>query len=270
MRVRTADAARRSALVAIVAVLVAGARPSAQFEKTISSTFDGWTHLADGSYELVFGYMNRNADEIDVPLGSANQLDPAPADHGQPTNFLPGRQRAAFRIHVPADFKGKYVWTLTYAGVTQTATASIDQNYSLDVGDPEPPTVKAPADLTARVDQPVKLTPVVGAAPRPPVPQNADVVARRSAGAPIAVWWSKFRGPGTITFGDGPKAAVAGPTPRNREQPLGAFRVACANPPAADCGTTTARFSAPGTYLIRIVAAERSASNALLKVVVTP
>lgn len=269
MRVRNGDV-RRSALVAIVALVMAGARPSAQFEKTISSTFDGWTHLADGSYELVFGYMNRNADEIDVPLGPANQMDPAPADQGQPTTFIPGRQRAAFRIKVPSDFKGRYVWTLTYAGVTQTATASIDQNYSLDVGDPEPPTVKVSGDVTARVNAAVKLTAVVGAAPRPPVPQNADIVARRSGGAPIAVWWSKFRGPGTITFGDSPKAGSTGPTARNREQPLGSFRVTCTNPPAADCGATMARFSAPGTYLIRVVAAERSAANTLLKVVVTP
>jgi hypothetical protein len=267
MRVGIADV-RRNALVAIVALLVAGARPSAQFEKTISSTFDGWSHLPDGSYDLVFGYMNRNASEVDVPLGAANQLDPAPADRGQPTSFLPGRQRNAFRIHVPSDFKGKYVWTLTYAGVTQTATASIDQNYSLDVGDPEPPTVKV-TDATARVNQPVKLTPVVGAAPRPPVPANADVVAKRSGGAPIAVWWSKFRGPGTITFGDSTKAAAA-PTQRNREQPLGTFRVTCTNPPTADCGATTVRFSEPGAYVIRVVAAERSAANALIKVVVTP
>jgi hypothetical protein len=66
---------------------------------------------------------------------------------------------------VPADFKGKHVWTLTYAGVTQIATASIDQNYSLDVGDPEPPTVKVSGDVTARVNAPVKLTALVGAAP---------------------------------------------------------------------------------------------------------
>jgi hypothetical protein len=130
--------------------------------------------------------------------------------------------------------------------------------------------VKAPADVSARVNQPVALTPIVGPAPRPPVPPNADIVARRSGGAPISVWWSKFRGPGTITFGEGAKTAPSGPTPRTREQPLGSFRVACTNPPAADCGATTARFSAPGTYLIRIVAAERSAANTLLKVTVAP
>lgn len=269
MSVGKADLARRSVLVAVAALLVAGAHPAAQFEKTISSTFDGWNKLADGSYELVFGYMNRNADEVEIPLGATNQVEPAPADRGQPTTFLPGRQRNAFRVHVPADFKGKYVWTLTYAGLTQTATASIDQNYSLDVGDPEPPTIKA-ADATGKVNQPVTLTPAVGPAPRPPVDPNADIVARRAGIAPINVWWSKFRGPGTITFGDTPKAGPAGPTPRNREQPLGTFRVTCTNPPTAECGATTARFSAPGTYLIRVVAAERSAANTLLKVVVTP
>lgn len=269
MRVRTGMAARRGALVALMALVMAGARPSAQFEKTISSTFDGWSKLPDGSYDLVFGYMNRNADEIEIPLGAGNQLEPAPADHGQPTSFLPGRQRNSFRIHVPADFKGKFVWTLTYAGLTQTATASIDQNYSLDVGDPEPPTIKAPADAAAKVDQPVKLTPAVKAAPRPAVDPKADIVAKRAGNAPITVWWSKYRGPGTITFGDGPKTGSANPNARNREQPLGSFRVVCPNPPAADCGTTTARFSQPGTYLIRIVAAERSAANTMMKVVVT-
>src|SRR5215831_1948816 len=234
MSVGKAGLARQSVLIAAAALLVASAHPSAQFEKTISSTFDGWNKLADGSFELVFGYMNRNADPIEVPLGPGNQVDPAPADRGQPTSFLPGRQRNAFRIHVPAGFKGKYVWTVTYAGLTQTATASIDQNYSLDVGDPEPPTIKAPADATAKVDQPVKLTPTVGAAPRPAVDPNADIVARRAGNAPINVWWSKFRGPGTITFGDGPRPGAANPAARNREQPLGTFRITCSNPPTAE------------------------------------
>src|SRR5256885_16709274 len=81
MPLRSVNAPRWSGVIAAVAVVVAAsARPSAQFERTISATFDGWTHLADGSYDLVFGYMNRNADEIDIPVGAANQVDPAPAD----------------------------------------------------------------------------------------------------------------------------------------------------------------------------------------------
>ena len=214
--------------------------------------------------------MNRNATEVEVPLGAANQLEPAPADHGQPTNFLPGRQRAAFRVPVSATFNGKYAWTLTFAGMTQVATASIDQNYSLDVGDPEPPGVKAGSDQTVTISGVARLTPGVSAPPPAPAPGNPNVVARRAGGAPISVWWSKFRGPGTVAFGDGerPEPSPAGPTAR--EVPMGTYRLTCTNPPAATCGATTARFSAPGTYWLRVVAAERSASNAAVKVVVTP
>jgi hypothetical protein len=253
-----------------VALLLCQVHPGAQFEKTLSATFDGWNLQPDGSYELVFGYMNRNATEVEVPLGPGNQLDPAPADHGQPTSFLPGRQRAAFRIPVPANFKGKYVWTVTYAGNTQVATASIDQNYSLDVGDPEPPRVKGGPDQTIRLSESAQLSPVVSPPLPPPASTNPDVVARRSAGARISVWWSKYRGPGTVTFGDGGHAEAASPGPTGRENPAGTFRLACTNPPAAGCGATQARFSTPGTYWLRVVAAERSASNALMKVVVNP
>ena len=82
-------------VLAMAAVLLAFAGPDAatQFERTISATYDGWSELPDGSYDLVFGYMNRNPSEIEIPLGPNNTIDPAPADQGQPTNFLPGRQR---------------------------------------------------------------------------------------------------------------------------------------------------------------------------------
>jgi hypothetical protein len=260
----------RCALAVAAAVLLFESRPTAQFEKTVSATFDGWSRRVDGSYELVFGYMNRNTTEVEIPLGAANQIEPAPADHGQPTNFLAGRQRAAFRIAVPGDFKGKYIWTVTYAGSTQTATASLDQNYSLDVGDPEPPRVTAGAGQTINLSDAAPLAPVVSQ-PLPPAPSsNPDVVVRRPAGARISVWWSKFRGPGTVTFGDGEHAETANPGPTGREGPMGTFRLVCSNPPEAGCGATRARFSDPGTYWLRVVAAERSASNAIVKVVVNP
>lgn len=256
--------------IAVSACLMLTARPHAQFEKMLSTTYDGWTKLPDGSFELVFGYMNRNSADVEVPLGAANTIEPAPQDHGQPTHFLPGRQRDAFRIAVPAGFKGKFVWTITYAGVSQQATGSLDQNYSLDVGDPEPPTVKGGGDLSVRMADGASLAPVVGAPPVPPAPANSEVVARRASGGRISVWWSKFRGPGDVTFGQGERAASAAPGPTGREQPAGSFRLFCTSPPDKACGATTARFSLPGTYWLRVVAAERSASNSLVKVVVAP
>lgn len=260
--------AQAAAIAVFLLVLFAGA-PRAQFERTISTTFDGWHERADGTFELVFGYMNRNPADVDVLIGPGNKVEPTPDDRGQPTHFLPGRQRSIFSVIVPAGFKGKYIWTLTYAGTTQTATASIDQNYSLDVGDPEPPGVKAPADMTVRLSEAVPLKPAVSPPPVPPAPANADVVPRRSAGGRVTVWWSKFRGPGEVTFGDG-HAGSAAPAPTGRESALGSFRVMCASAREAGCGATSARFSAPGIYLLRVVAAERSASNSLMKVTVTP
>jgi len=79
----------------------------------------------------------------------------------------------------------------------------------------------------------------------------------------------QYRGPGTVTFGDGTRTQETAPGPTGREVPLGTFRLVCQNPPAADCGSTTARFREPGTYWLRVVAAERSAANAIMKVVVT-
>jgi hypothetical protein len=265
---------RRLAIGSAVAAAAAlGAMPvSAQFEKTLSTTYDGWRELPDGSYDLVFGYMNRNTGEVEVPLGPNNQIEPAPADHGQPTNFLPGRQRDAFRIHVPKEFKGKFVWTVTYAGTTQTATGSLDQNYSLDVGDPDPPMLKAGPDRTVRLAEAAELTATVTPpkAEAPADPGNGAVVARRARNERISVWWSKFRGPGTVTFGGETAQAAANSRPSGREFALGTFQVQCAVPVPAGCGNVTARFSAPGTYWLRVVAAERSATNAIVKVVVNP
>jgi hypothetical protein len=260
---------RRIVLLAAVIAILFAATPRAQFERTISTTFDGWKAHADGTYELVFGYMNRNALDVDVPVGPDNRLEPAPTDiPGVPTHFLPGRQRAMFSVTVPAGFKGKYVWTLTYAGTTQTAIASIDQNYSLDVGDPEPPGVKPPAPITVRASAEAQLKPTISPAPVAEVKPGADVVPRRSAGGRVTIWWSKYSGPGEVTFGEG-KGSVTS-LPNARESALGSFRATCANAQEPGCGQTTARFSAPGTYLLRVVAAERSASNALVKVTVTP
>lgn len=264
---------RRTTLAAAATAalwLSGAARPAAQFEKMISTTFDGWSQKPDGSYELVFGYMNRNSSEVEVPLGPGNQIEPAPADHGQPANFLPGRQRAAFRIPVPKDFKGKFVWTLSYGGQTQVATGSLDQNYSLDVGDPEPPGIKPGPDRTIPLSGTASLAPIVSAPLPPPASSNPDVVVRQSRGARINVWYSKFRGPGAVTFSGGEAPAAANPGPTGRDFPAGVYRVSCQNPPTAECGAVSAKFSAPGTYWLRVVAAERSAANTIVKVVVTP
>src|SRR5712672_909144 len=39
--------------------------------------FEGWEKNADGSFNMVFGYMNRNyEEEIDLPVGADNMIEP--------------------------------------------------------------------------------------------------------------------------------------------------------------------------------------------------
>src|SRR5947209_2819274 len=53
----------------------------------VAPVYEGFDVNADGSYNLWFGYMNRNFEEqIDLPVGPDNRFEPGP-DRGQPTHF---------------------------------------------------------------------------------------------------------------------------------------------------------------------------------------
>src|SRR5262245_32824450 len=79
--------------------------------------------------------MNRNwEEEIDVPVGPDNGFNVVGVDQGQPTHFLPRRNRFVFRVKVPATFKDKdeLIWTLTTHGKTEKAYASLRPDYIVD------------------------------------------------------------------------------------------------------------------------------------------
>jgi hypothetical protein len=89
--------------------------------QNVSPAYEGWEVGADGQKYFVFGYMNRNwVEEIDVPIGPDNSFNIGGADQGQPTHFLPRRNRFTFRVPVPAGFgdTDELVWTLTTQGKT--------------------------------------------------------------------------------------------------------------------------------------------------------
>src|SRR5215218_6841508 len=99
-----------------------------------SPAFEGWESNPDGSFNFLFGYMNRNwEEEIDVPIGPDNTFEPGGPDVGQPTRFYPRRNRFVFRVPVPKDFGEKeMVWTLTTKGKTEKAFASLKTDYFID------------------------------------------------------------------------------------------------------------------------------------------
>lgn len=96
--------------------------------------YEGWEKNADGTFNLLFGYMNANwEEEFDIPVGAENHFEPGPPDQGQPTHFFPRRNRFVFRVKVPADFGDKeLVWTLVSHGKTQKAYGSRRQDYFID------------------------------------------------------------------------------------------------------------------------------------------
>ena len=153
--------------------------------QNIAPAYEGWEQDADGSKWFVFGYMNRNwVEEIDLPTGPENSIMPGGPDQGQPTHFLPRRNRFLFRVAVPKNFteKDEMIWTVTAHGVTEKAWATLRADYLLDnvvkasetgalgagTSSPEvrsnvPPTVQVDGSkqLTAKVGQPLTLTALV-------------------------------------------------------------------------------------------------------------
>ena len=102
--------------------------------QTVSPAYEGFEVNPDGSYNLLFGYMNRNwLEEIDVPVGPDNFFSPGLEDRGQPTHYLPRRNRFIFKVQVPADFGDQeLVWTLIHRGVTKRAYATLRQDLLID------------------------------------------------------------------------------------------------------------------------------------------
>lgn len=181
---------RRVALIATAVLLGTWTGASAQnltYAKgqTVSPAYEGWEEDSAGRKFFVFGYMNRNwQEELDIPVGADNKFTTGAADQGQPTHFLPRRNRFIFRVPVPAGFteKDELVWSLTSRGKTELAYATLGIDQKLDdvvkasetgalgagSSSPEvrantPPVleVQGPRRLEVRVGEPVTLTVVV-------------------------------------------------------------------------------------------------------------
>ena len=103
--------------------------------QNVSPAYEGWEEDSAGRKFFVFGYMNRNwQEELDVLVGPDNRFTTGTPDQGQPTHFLPRRNRFIFRVPVPAGFteKDELVWSLTTRGKTEMAYASLRLDYRID------------------------------------------------------------------------------------------------------------------------------------------
>jgi hypothetical protein len=126
------------ALLAALALSAAddGAAQTLSYSRgqNVSPAFEGWEKNPDGSFNMLFGYMNRNwEEELDIPVGTNNFISPGSQDQGQPTHFYPRRNRFVFKVRVPADWGTKeLIWTLTAAGKTERAYATLRPDSFVD------------------------------------------------------------------------------------------------------------------------------------------
>jgi hypothetical protein len=224
---------------------------------SITGAFEGWFTNADGSFSLLLGYFNRNAkQEVDIPIGPDNRIEPGGPDQGQPTHFLTGRQWGMFTVKVPPDFgKNKLTWTIVANGQTMVIPASLHPDYEISplfeaaTSNSPPvlrfeqngPSAQGPAgisvDRTAKVGTPLSLSVWVQDDARLSTSSGAPP---RNLGLPVTLRWTKFRAPGEVMFGNASPAVE---------------KTAGGNPgePFAGKATTTATFSVPGNYVLHLV-----------------
>ena len=276
-----------SLVVTGAAVLTALPGASAQVSfpsgQNIAPSYEGWEQNSDGSFNLVFGYFNRNwEEEIDLPVGPDNNVEPGGADQGQPTHFFPRRNRFIFRVRVPKDFGNKeLVWTLTSHGKTERAYATLKPDYFINdivimnnngaggagggsgdtIGN-QAPVLRVEGEKTRRasVGQPVMLTALASDDRKPkvrPMPAPLSREGQSSRGTPntangLRLSWFVYRGAGKVTF-DPPQIKV---WEDYREGANSPWSAGWAAPPVPPDGKweTRATFTEPGTYVLRCLA----------------
>lgn len=231
----------------------AAARAQERFQtgQNVAPIFEGWQKNADGSISMWFGYLNRNYEEqLDVPVGATNFFEPGPQDRGQPTHFMTRRNRFLFKVIVPKDWdaKRRVIWTLTTAGKTEKAQGWLQPEWEVDYGviqmnigpggaPPTNPPNTAPtitgsaAQSSAVADTLILSAKATDDGVPKPRPGGRGAAAARGP----SIRWIHYRGAGKVTFGSPAANAKYGEAAES---------------------TTTVKFSAPGTYVLRAIASD--------------
>jgi hypothetical protein len=209
----------------------------------VAPVYEGFDINPDGSYNMWFGYMNRNYEEaVDLSVGPNNTFEPG-GDRGQPTHFVPRRHKDVFRVVVPKDFGNQtLVWKLNAHGQTQQVVATLKPVWQIDRqrttrgGNSEKISSNLPPVVTVQASAPTvaasSSTTLTLAATDDGLPK------RRGEPVGMTVLWAKYRGPGDVRFSSTSAKLENGKA------------------------TTTASFSEPGEYILQAVVDDGSGESA--------
>jgi len=235
------------ALLALLSLPVVAQQPASQLVNLrhwsgqgVAPVYEGFDINADGSYNMWFGYMNRNyEEELDIPVGPENTFEPG-GDRGQPTHFVTRRHKDVFKVTVPKDFGNQtLVWKLTSHGRTDQVIATLKPVWQIDRlrttrgGNSENVSSNLPPVVT------VQMTNQDAASATLNVSATDDGLPKRR-GEPVGmtVLWAKYRGPGSVTFADTQSKLTGGKA------------------------STVATFSEPGDYILHAVVDDGSGESA--------
>ena len=225
--------------------------------RPIVPVYEGYFPNPDGTYTISFGYISMNLEEeLHIPLGPDNFIEPAEFDGGQPTFFKAIHRRIrrpwnSFMITVPADFGDKRIrWTLKNHGETYTTPGHITEpSYIIETPlaparylqgtasgyapmlrfDPGDPWVQGlqgtrAGPLSVRVGEPLSITAYVNSGETKYVEPESWL------------YWMHYSGPGDVVFSE--DAVLVALTERE------------------GTGTTTVTFSEPGDYVLLVQSIE--------------
>lgn len=255
---------------------------------SVTGAFEGWFANPDGSRTFLVGYLNRNAAQaLDIPIGPDNRIEPGGPDLGQPTHFLPGRRHGMFTLDVPKGFtpEQRLTWTIVANGQTTSIPLRLNPDYLvspfIDVavkntppvlrfeenGDPvQGPIALLSTSIARRVSMSSPFPLTVGATDDAKF-ASGTMVLPRNPPPPVRLIWSKYRGPGVVTF---EQAATS----------MDTLAGGGINVPFRGKETASVRFSEPGEYALHVTAIDYSGeggggevccwTTAIVKVSVTP
>jgi hypothetical protein len=144
----------------------------------VQPIFDGWSHADDGGFLMHFGYLNRNwVQELSVPVGPNNNVEPNGPDRGQPAFFYTRTNRNQFSVKVPKDWglKREVVWTVTANGKTQKAIGWLQPEWEIATPNPTTPPKSANAEAQKNKAPTLTLAPTASGAVSAPVTISATV-----------------------------------------------------------------------------------------------
>jgi hypothetical protein len=263
----------RTLLIGVLATVVAaltaaapavGAETATRTGDNIAPVYEGWQKNADGTFDMLFGYFNRNYEEEPiVPVGPDNNFEPLGPDAGQPTYFYPRRNMFVFRVTVPKDWGDKdLVWTLTVNGKTEKAYGSLSTIWEIDrelvaknkgraasnlqvVNADQPPTIEVGQLPQVSPGESVELVATVRDDGQPDTPARSRPAAERFSNVPsrvlappprsgLSIMWIQYRGPAKVQL-----------------EPRGYRSTEAGTPIAA-----RASFPVSGTYVLRAIASD--------------